>query len=454
MEQVQGVLAKLEKAEVRKVKLAGCDLDGVLRGKYVSLEKLASALKHGFGFCDVIFGWDVADECYDFPTRTGWHTGYPDLLARVDPATLRLLPGEPGTAFFLCDFWESENTPYTLCPRNLLKRVVARAGEMGFRPRASVEYEFWIFRESPASIHEKGFRDLVPLTPGQFGYSVQRAAENPALVHDLLDTCAALRIELEGLHTETGPGVFEAAIAVQDALEAADRAALFRLTVKEVCRRHGCTATFMARWSREQAGSSGHLHQSLWDRDGERNGFAAGDGPDGEGFSPVMRHFLGGQLALMAEVMPLVCPTINSYKRTVPGAWAPANVAWGIENRTTALRAIRGNSPSATRVEYRLAGADANPYLALAASLATGLYGIEREVEPPAPVAGNAYTAGAPALPRSLEEATAALRDSAAARELFGEEFVRHFTASRDWEVRRFREAVTDWELRRYFEAI
>ncbi len=442
----------LEQHGMRKVKLSGVDLDGILRGKYVSLDKFTSAAKNGFGFCDVIFGWDCQDVTYDFPTFTGWHTGYPDTLARVDLSTFRMIPWEPGTAWFLCDFWHDRETPLPVCPRNLLKRVNAEAEGMGFRAKASVEYEFWIFRETPHTLEEKGYRNLVPLSPGSFGYSVLRASENARLVHDLMDACTALDIGLEGIHTETGPGVYEAAIAVQDVVEAADRASLFKHLVKEVASRYECVATFMARWSPQQAGSSGHAHQSLWDAAGEHNCFA--DAAGERGVSATLRHYLAGLVALMPEVMPLVCPTINSFKRTVPGYWAPTSATWGWENRTAALRVIPGPTPSATRIEHRLAGADANPYLALAAGLACGLHGIREQLEPPPPITGNAYESDACPLPRSLEEATAAFRSSAAARNLFGESFVDHFAGSRDWEVREFRKAVTDWELRRYFETI
>ncbi|MFN3651809.1 MAG: glutamine synthetase family protein [Armatimonadota bacterium] len=443
--QTEGGLEELERHGVRKVRLAGTDLDGVLRGKYVSVEKLASAVRKGFGFCNVIFAWDVEDRTYDFDTFTGWSTGYPDTLARVDPDTLRLLPDEPQTALFLCDFWEAPETPLPVCPRNLLKRIIRRGEALGFHARASVEYEFWIFRESPASLQEKGFQALAPLSPGSFGYSGLRAAQNGALVHEILDRCAEAKVELEGLHTETGPGVYEAAIAVQDVLEAADRAAIFKTLVKEIAHRHGCTATFMAKWSADRAGSSGHLHLSLWDSGGS-NRF--------QGSGAEMGAFVAGQLALMPELTALYCPTINSYRRLVPGFWAPTSATWGLENRTTALRTIPGTHPGAARVENRLAGADANPYLALAAALASGLYGIEQGLTPPPPVAGSGYHADGVPLPKTLDEATALLSRSEAARELLGSAFVDHFAASRDWEVRRFREAVTDWELRRYFEII
>ncbi|MFN7131284.1 MAG: hypothetical protein ACK4N5_04330, partial [Myxococcales bacterium] len=231
---LEQIVTFLEQHGIRKIKLMGADLDGVLRGKYISLEKFSSAAKDGFGFCDVIFGWDSQDECYDFSTVTGWRTGYPDTLAKIDLQTMRMVPWEHGTAAFFCDFWRSPDEPLPVCPRNLLKGVIGRAEAMGYRPRASVEYEFWIFRETAQSLQDKGFRNLTPISPGSFGYSLLRAGENGRLVHDLMDACAGIQVSLEGLHTETGPGVYEAAIAVEDALEAADQAALFKLTVKEI----------------------------------------------------------------------------------------------------------------------------------------------------------------------------------------------------------------------------
>lgn len=458
------IVTFLEQHGVRKVRLAGTDLDGVLRGKYVSLEKFASAARHGFGFCDVIFGWDTQDVCYDFPSVTGWHTGFPDTLARVDLATMRMIPWEPGAASFLCDFWSAPDEPLPVCPRNLLKRVTAQAAELGYRPRAAVEYEFWLFRETALTLEEKGYRGLTPLSPGSFGYSTLRAGQSARLVHDLMDACAGLQIGLEGVHTETGPGVFEAAIAVEDALEAADQAALFKGTVKEVASRYECTATFMARWSADQPGSGGHVHQSLWRADApdpaapgrpappSENLFHE---PDEEGrLSALGRHYLAGQVALAPDFCALFCPTVNSYRRLVPGAWAPTTATWGFENRTAAIRAISGTHPGATRLEHRVPGADANPYLALAASIASGLWGLRYRPHLPEPVSGNAYAAAAPPLPRSLEDAARRLEQSAAARELFGDRFVEHFVATRRWECAQFDRAVTDWELGRYFEII
>jgi glutamine synthetase len=322
---------------------------------------------------------------------------------------------------------------------------------MGFRPYAAVEYEYFLFEETPHSIREKGYRGLRPMSPGMFGYSVLRASAHAEVVHRIVDQMRDYGVEIEGIHTETGPGVYETAIAYDEALRAADHAALFKTGVKEIAARSGLVATFMAKWSPDLPGCSGHAHMSLWD--GERNLFSDGKG----GLSETARHFIGGQLALMSEWMALVCPTVNSYKRTVPGTWAPTGAAWGVENRTTALRAIPGRSPKSTRVEYRLAGADANPYLVLAAGIASGLYGVEGRLDPPTALSGDAYSAPperVKPLPCTLEEAAAGFRRSAAARADLGEEFVDHFAMTREWEVRQFRKAVTDWELQRYFEII
>jgi len=442
--QVEHLREEFRQHGIRKVKLGGFDVDGILRGKYVSLDKFWSVAEGGMGFCDVIFGWDSGDMLYDNAEVTGWHSGYPDTHATVDLSTYRRIPWEEGTAAFLLDF----ETPVS--PRQVLQRIDAKARAMGFSVKCSSEYEFFLFKETPESARAKGYTNLTPLSPGMFGYSWLRASENAPLVHDLLDRLAAFDIELEGFHTETGPGVYEAALRYDSLGRAADKAALFKTAAKEICARHGVMPCFMAKWNKELPGCSGHLHQSLWSSSGEPV-FHDARGP--HGMSKIFQHYVAGQLALMPAFTALIAPTINSYKRMVRGAWSPTMATWGFENRTTALRVIAG-SPASTRVEYRFAAADMNPYIAMAASVAAGLHGIERELPLPAETVGNGYDAKAEQLPATLREATARLGRSKEARELLGETFVDHYLRTRDWECRQFESAVTKWELERYFEII
>src|SRR5581483_11845603 len=389
---------------IRRIKLGAFDIDCTLRGKYISLDKFWSAVESGLGFCDVVFGWDIADALYDNVKFTGWHTGYPDAACRIDLQTFRTIPWEPGTAFFLMDFQTAAGQPLPIAPRQVFQRVLSRAAEMGFLVFSSAEYEFFFFRENTHSLREKRYANLTPLTPGMFGYSILRASANAPLVLDLLDQLAGFGVPLEGFHTETGPGVYEAAIAAVEGLEAADRAALFKIAVKEIAARHNCVPTFMAKWNADLPGSSGHMHQSVWDRERQRNLFCEGSIE----LAPTMRHYIAGLIQNLPDLAAMVCPTINSYKRTVPGTWAPINASWGIDNRTTAVRAIPGRKKSA-RIELRLAGADINPYLAMSASVAAGLDGVARKSEPPEPSV-NAYAQGGGPLPRTLAEATSRLR--------------------------------------------
>lgn len=440
----------VEESGAEHVKVGIFDIDGILRGKYMHRDKFLSALEKGFGFCDVVLGWDSNDQLYDSATYTGWHTAYPDAPVRVLPETCRAIPQEDGRLLFLGEFAQPAEA---LCPRGLLRRVLARAEDAGFRVRAAAEFEFFLFDETPHSVREKNYRDLANITPGFFGYSLLRAGAEAEFYEDLLETCQAMRMPLEGLHTETGPGVLEAAIAHAPALEAADRAALFKTFTKILAQRHDRMATFMARWSTDWPGQSGHLHVSLTDLAGAPV-FHDPGGPDG--LSDTLRWFVGGQQKLMPELLSMVAGTVNSYSRLVPGFWAPTHATWGVENRTCALRVIPG-SPASQRVEYRVAAADINPYLALAAAIGSGLWGIEQRIEPEPAVVGNAYDRRFPArlaLPASLMEAAGRLRRSRAAADLFGAEFVAHYAQSREWEEREFRKAVTDWEMQRYFEII
>ena len=435
-----------------KVKIAITDIDGVLRGKYISTEKFLTLLDSDTSFCDVIFGWDAADTAYDNVAYTGWHTGYPDAAARIDLSTFRKIPWENGVPFFLADLIQKENAPI-VCPRQLLKKLLADTMNAGFLPSFSQEFEWYNFSETPQSIHEKKFRNLLPITPGMFGYSILRASLQNEYFTDLFALLNQFGIPIEGLHTETGPGTYEAAIQYSELLEAGDRAVLFKTAVKEIAYRHGIMATFMAKVSESLPGCGGHVHQSLWDPEKKKNLFY--DEKDSLKMSETMKHYVAGQLLLMPQLLPMFAPTINSYKRLVEGAWAPTTLTWGVDNRTVALRVLNGSKTSC-RLETRVIGADANPYLAMAAVLATGLYGIKNKLQlNQSAVSGNGYLDDSCGrLPATLDEATRKMKQSAIVKEILGDGFVDHFTSTREWEWRQHLKTVTDWELKRYFEII
>lgn len=442
--------ALVEERGIRHVKVGIFDIDGVMRGKYMARDKFLSALEGGFGFCDVVLGWDVDDQLYDNTALTGWHKGYGDAAVRLLPDTMRELPLEPGTILVLGEFAGDHEV---LCPRGVLRSVLSRAEAMGYRAQAACEYEFLVVEETGRSAAAKRFRGLAPHGEGNFGYSVIRNSVDTAFYRGLLDLADTMDFPLEGLHEETGPGAIEAAIRVDGALAAADKAALFKTFAKIFAQRNGLMASFMAKWDSAFPGQGGHVHLSLQALDGAT---AFHDAGRPNGMSADMRHFVGGLQRLAPALAALVAPTVNSYRRLVPGYWAPNAATWGIDNRTVAIRVIRGGSKS-QRIEFRIPGADTNPYLALAATLGAGLWGIEHAIEPLPACTGNAYLEAAPAelrLPRTLTEAAARLRASKEARATFGDAFVDHFAATREWEERQFMRHVSDWELKRYFEII
>jgi glutamine synthetase len=436
-----------------KVKIAFADIDGVLRGKYISVEKFLSVAQDGSGFCDVIFGWDSADVAYDNAKYTGWHTGYPDAPAKIDVKTFRKIPWENDIPFFLGEITDIKGNPAHVCPRQLLKKVSNDLESAGYSGYCSQEFEWFNFLETPQSAREKNFQNLTPLSPGMFGYSILRSTLNNQFFTDLFEYLRNFGVPLEGLHTETGPGVLEAAIQYSTVLEAGDRAVLFKTAVKEIAYRRGILATFMAKINETLPGCGGHVHQSIWDKDGKRNLFYSETDPDK--MSPLMKSYIAGQLYCLPFLLPLYAPTVNSYKRLVEGAWAPTTLTWGMDNRTVALRVLCGGNKS-SRLETRVIGSDANPYLAMAGALASGLYGVKKklELEQP-PTTGNGYLdASHGRLPATLLEATEKMKSSLVAREILGSEFVDHFTKTREWEWRQHLKVVTDWEMKRYFEII
>jgi len=449
------IIDRIRNGNHNRIKYAVTDIDGVLRGKAVSADKFVKRMHQNIGFCNVIFGWDVMDEIYEHESVAGWHTGFPDSTATIDLSTFRQLPWDRNTPFLLADFHKSTSVG-EVCPRTLLKKVIKEAESLGFRPIFSSEYEWVNFSETSKSMKEKEYINPEPLTPGMFGYSMLRISQQDDFFAHLFDQLIDADIPLLALHTETGDGAYEASIHHTDILEAADRSVLFKLFVKEIASRFEITASFMAKWSEKLPGSGSHIHQSLWDQDKRTNLFYS-QKPSEQ--TDILQHYVAGQLHCLPYILPMYAPTVNSYKRYVEGSWAATSVSWGVDNRTTALRVLQPDMDS-TRVENRVPGADSNPYLAMAASLASGLYGIKNKLTLEIPATeGNEYGRKAGNdLSGNLGDATEKMKNSGLANELFGETFTNHFIKSREWEWSQCPDQnskkITPWELKRYFEII
>ncbi|KAL7411214.1 hypothetical protein BDY24DRAFT_397080 [Mrakia frigida] len=453
-----------------KVKLAGVDADGVLRGKYMSKSKFLSAAKGGFGFCSVIFGWDMHDVTYSKELLiSNKANGYHDLLALIDLSTYRRLPYENNLPLFLVTFFDPDTKEsISACPRGLLSRTADKARELGgWECMAGCEYEYFQFKETPKSLEEKKWVGLEALTPGMHGYSMLRPSLNNGYFLDLYDKAEEFGIEIEAHHTETGPGVFETALAYTNVLRVADNAILFKLLAKTVGMQYGIMPSFMAKPYGDMPGCSGHIHLSLRTPEG-KNAFAwTGDAEgrpgalykDTKHISQLAEWFLAGLLDGLQDVMPMLCPTINSYKRLVGGEafWAPNLCSYGYDSRAASIRIIAppSVSPEATRFEVRVPGADMNPYFSLGAMFALGLRGIEKKMALPFPPVGHPDVTPStlPKLATSLEAATATFSArKSVARECFGDEFVTHFAGTREEEVAKFKQTVTSWEVERYLE--
>ena len=452
----------IDEGKIEYVKIGTPDMEGVFRGKRVAAQYFLDTLEDGFAQCDVLFGWDIAEVVLPNLKFSNWERGFADLVMKPDLSTFALVPWEENVASCICDLWTEHGDPVALSPRYMLGQLMERANSMGYEAMAAAELEVRFFRENQMSLREKDFGpNLTPLNPGFNCYAISQASADEHLMRRVARMMRDYGVEIEGYNREHGPGMYEMNIHYVDALTAADRTMLFKTGVKEICHQMGLSASFMAKWNDQEDGSSGHAHMSLWDSERERNLFWD-ESAEGH-MSSTMRHFLAGVLETMPEFMALYAPVINSYKRYIEGTWAPLNTTWGMDNRTCAVRVINVNR-GAIRIENRVPGADANFYLVFAATLASGLYGIERRLELPARLDGNAYDQATIAralerghirsLVRNLTAATDLLEKSEVAREYFGDEFVEHFVATRRWEVREYEKAVSNWERRRYFELI
>jgi len=440
--------------------------------------------KDGFGFCSIIFGWDMHDLTYFRELKiSNKENGYKDLVAKIDLSSYRRIPWEDNVPFFLVSFYDPDtNQPVCACPRSLLRTTVDKLRQAGYGAMAGIEYEFFAFRApkdeslepgrassaTTAPFLQKNHVQALPhLTQGMFGYSLTDPIHNQDWYYSVFETCEQFKCNVEGWHTESGPGVFEAALEFGEVTEMADRGSLFKYVVKAMGTKHGITPTFMAKPKEGLPGNSGHIHCSVVDRSG-KNLFYRGEKDakapykDLEYVSDLGRHFLAGLLEGLADVMPIIAPTVNSYKRLVENFWAPVTVSWGLEHRGASIRLIAPPTASAksTRFEIRVCGADANPALVLATIVALGWRGVEKKREIPLPPLAKDEGVGSlqdkgERLPKTLKESTARfLAPGSIAREVFGDEFVDHYGGTREHECKLWDEAVTDWEVRRYIETV
>jgi glutamine synthetase len=450
---IESVRRLIAEKGIRTVKIGGADLDGVYRGKRVSAEQfLAGAEGRGFPQCDVLFGWDIQDEVIGSLPYSNWEIGFGDVIMRPDLGTFAVCPWEEGSASVICDFYTEAGDALPIAPRFVLQRVLKEAAAAGYSANMAAELEVRFFKEDQESLREKGYANLRALNPGLNCYSIHHASIDEPLIGHICRMLNEYGIPVEAYNREHGAGMYEINLRYAEAIKAADQTMLYKSACKEISAQMGAVPTFMAKYSEDTDGCGGHMHQSLWSTDGAKSIFW--DESAKHGMSQALGHYLAGVLATLPEFMLMYAPNVNSYKRYVALTWAPVNVTWGIDNRTVALRLI-GGGPGAIRIENRVPGADVNAYLGFAASLAGGLHGIEKRLEPPPPVKGSAYALkDAAELPKSLPEALERFRASELARRYFGEEFVRQYVAFREWEVEKHRRAVSDWERKRYFEMV
>jgi glutamine synthetase len=445
---VEELRRQVEGGEVDTVVLAIPDMQGRLQGKrFHAGFFMDEVVAHGTEACNYLLAVDVEMNTVGGFAISSWERGYGDFAIRPDFATLRRVPWQPGTAMLLGDLEWLDGAPVTVSPRQVLRRQLDRLAERGWTAMAGTELEFIVFRDSFEQAWSQHYRDLTPANQYNVDYSLLGTARVEPLLRAIRNGMAGAGMTVESAKGECNLGQHEIAFRYRDALGTADNHVVYKNGAKEIAATAGMSLTFMAKFD-EREGSSCHLHVSL--RDADDRPVFAGDGP--HGFSPVFEHFIAGQLACQRDFTLLMAPNINSYKRFAEGSFAPTAVAWGFDNRTCALRVI--GHGSSLRVENRVPGGDVNPYLALAASVAAGLHGIEEELPLEAAFEGNAYVSDKPRVPGTLRDACELFGSSPLARKAFGDDVVDHYTNAARVELTAFDSAVTDWERVRGFERL
>ncbi len=446
---------QIRSGDIDTVVVAFPDLQGRPVGKRVTgTFFLEHVLDHGIEACDYLLACDVDMDPlpgYQFAT---WETGYGDVNAVIDPLTVRPLPWLPGSAMVLCDLLTMDGEPVEVSPRRILRRQLERAAERGLEVKCATELEFYLFLDSFAEAAQKNWQGLVPHADTIEDYQLLQTSREEYIIGRIRNQMVEAGIPIEFSKGEAGIGQHEINITYGGALEVADRHLVFKNGVKEIASGFGRAATFMAKWSMESAGSSCHIHTSLWDATTDTPLMAPADGESSpSGFSTKGQQWVAGQIHAAQQLAWCFAPYVNSYRRYVPDSWAPTAVVWGEDNRTCGFRAV--GAGAGRRVESRIPGADVNPYIALAAAIAGGLWGIDHGLELEPAFTGNAYKAPeVPRIPATLAEAIDTLAASEVAAEAFGPEVHHHLlnTARQEWA--KANSVVTDWELARNFERI
>lgn len=434
--------------EIDTVVLGFTDMQGRLQGKFIHGRFfLDSVLAHGTEGCNYLLAVDVEMNTVDGYDISSWDKGYGDMVFELDLATIRRLPHRPGTALIQCDLSLEHGGPVRVSPRAILRAQAERAAKHGFTALAGTELEFVVFEDTYEDAWKAGYRDLTPANLYNVDYSILGSSRVEPLLRDIRNLMYAAGLDVESAKGECNFGQHEIAFKYAEVMTTADNHTVYKTSAKDIAAQRGKSITFMAKPS-EREGNSCHVHMSLRGLDGS---LAFWDEATGER-TPLYDHFIAGVLRTMREFTLFYAPNINSYKRFAKGSFAPTAVAWGHDNRTCSVRLV--GHGSGARMENRLPGGDVNPYLALAAMLAGGLYGVEHELELEPETLGNAYDSGAPTVPTTLREARDAFAASEIAREVFGEDVAAHYVNYADVELAAFESAVTDWELRRGFERL
>ncbi|TDK24524.1 glutamine synthetase [Arthrobacter crusticola] len=445
---VEELREKVTAGEIDTVVVAITDSLGRLQGKRCGARSfLEDVLGHGAEGCNYLLSVDVEMNTIDGYAMSSWENGYGDMVLRPDVATLRLVPWLPGTAMVQCDILWLDDRPVSQSPRQILRAQIERLEALGYRAHIGTELEFIMFDDTYEEAWNKKYDGLTPASRYNVDYSLLATARLEPVIRSIRTGMEKAGLIVESSKGECNFGQQEITFRYREALTACDNHAFYKHGAKEIAAQQGKSITFMAKYN-EREGSSCHIHFSLTDLDG--NPVLPGDGE--HGFSPVMEHFVAGQLAAMKEMAYFLAPNINSYKRFVEGSFAPTAIAWGLDNRSCALRVV--GHGRGLRVENRVGGGDVNPYLAAASLIAAAIHGIENKLPLEPITKGNAYQSGADRIPTTLRDSRALLAASEIARKSFGDEVVEHYLHAADVELKAYDSAVTDWERKRVFERL